>query len=80
MTAKEALAILCNRYNEKFAAVSCRDYGNFYAFFVAPEGTNLRDRIFVGCEMMCVNKLTGQVTIEEIYNLFGKNYMFVEDV
>lgn len=78
LTAKEAYNVLCSKYNEKFVVKSCRDYGNLYAFLVAPSGTNTSMGSYTGASFLCVNKLTKKVTIEEIYDLHGR-YRFVED-
>lgn len=76
MTKQEAFKILCETCGEKFTSLSCRDYGSFYAFMVAPLETNSKKRIYVGSGFMCVDKRTKKVDRKEIYELRGKKFEF----
>lgn len=79
MTAKEAYDIICKKYNERFAIFGCRNYDDFYGFFVAPEGTDTR-KPTNGSEMMCVDKRTKKVTFEPIYEHFGENFTLIDRI
>lgn len=74
MKANEAYQLICDKYDEKFVVTTCRDYGEFFGFFVKPEGTNPNKRVYVGMEMICVNKTTKEIYTEEIFELSGKRY------
>ena len=78
MNPREAYDIICSKYNEQFVVFGCRDYDDFYAFFVAPEGTRPREKICGGSEMMCVNKTTRKVTYEPIYDHFGETFALID--
>lgn len=65
MNAVGAYRRICEEYREKPAVAHCREYENFYAFRLAPAGSNTDGRVFVGSEFTCVNKTTGKVYRKE---------------
>lgn len=78
MTAYEAYEILCEYCRERFVVGdACREYDDFFGFFVKPEGTDPDARTYVGAFMFCVDKNTKRVYTEEICELRQKRFRFV---
>ena len=81
MTAKEAYKRAMENFenNEHPVVVVCRDYEDFFGFIFAPEGTTSDDQVFVGGEMICVDKDHGRLYREDYSDICDKEYgLFVD--
>ena len=76
MTAKEAYKRVMESFDdgEEPIVVICRDYEDFFGFIFAPEGTGKGDQVYVGNEMICVDKEHGRVNREDYSDICEKEY------
>ncbi len=74
MSAKEAYDLICSEFGEKFFVAMCRDYGSFFGFIVKPEGTDPKQRTYVGGRLLCANKKNGNVFCRDIAELVRERW------
>lgn len=67
MTHLEAYNIICDHYKEKPVVKSCREWDGYFGFYLAPNGTSKDANVFVGGNMICVNKETANVFSSEVF-------------
>jgi len=82
MEAGEAYKLLCDFLKDKPGIASCRNYDDYYGFFILPPGATKGDRVFVGREMIIVDKKTKKVFWQDdngSLNLRGKFWTQVSD-
>lgn len=82
MTAAQAYEKVCDFVNGKPGVAICRDYDGYFGFFLLPPGAKKGDRVFVGGEMIVVNKSSGKVFYQDDddgVNLYGKRWRPVKD-
>ena len=67
MTPIEAYSRVCDYMKEKVVVVGCRNYVDYYGFYISSEGTDMTNspKLFVGRYMTVVNKFTGNVFRED---------------
>ena len=71
MTYKEAFSKLSEYCGEEPKVIMCREYSEFFGFYILPKDAAASDRNFVGGEMTCVMKDTGKVILEDDMDDFG---------
>lgn len=60
MKSNEAFKKLQEYFDEEVVEVGSREYKKYYAYFVAPEGSDPNEKLFVG-NMILVDKESGKV-------------------
>lgn len=81
MTADQAYAKVCDFVHGKPGVAICRDYEDYFGFFLLPPGAKKGERVFVGREMIVVDKLSGKVFYQgddDSVNLYGKRWRSVK--
>ena len=61
MEPKEAYELVTKFLGKKQGVAICRDYEDYYGFFMLPPGAKKGDRVFVGGQMLMVDKKTKKV-------------------
>ena len=82
MIPNEAYELVCKFLKEKRAVAMCRNYDDYFGFFMLPPGSKKGDRVFVGREMILVDKKTRKVFWQddnENLDLRGKFWRPVSD-
>ena len=65
MTAKEAYEKICKFTKSRPGVAICREYDKYFGFFLLPPGAKKGQRVFVGGEMLIVNKVSGHVCYQD---------------
>jgi len=65
MTKEEAFAKAKDYLKEDVVPRITREFDNYFGFYVVPNGTPEGQKVFVGGEMVCVNKKTGKVLMSD---------------
>lgn len=68
MTHREAYKIICEHYGDEPVVMSCREYMEYFGFYLAPKGTPKGSKAFVGGNMTCVDKNSEKVFSSEVFN------------
>ena len=65
MTVYEAYILVKEKIKDPFIIMNCKEYDKYYAFTLGPVGVTSGQKVFVGSEMLCVNKENGELYFDE---------------
>lgn len=67
MTHQEAYKLICEHYKDEPVVRSCREWPEYFGFYLAPKGTPKDAKVFVGGNMSCVDKNTKEIFSSEVF-------------